>query len=669
MKQKILYILVMIIALCGKGEMVFGQSNVEGYKLVIKENTTSKMKGGNQWEKEAENCFYKQPSDYITFYLRSDVDLTRVSNTFDTSDDHIDATLSWKTSQDYYLVKITKLELYAYHNLFWNSPSHSINGASIKTKYGAGDGNAATSECDLYNDDYVKVITGNNDTYITYISATYKIYYYELDVTALESAITTANNALGSITDETMKGYLNTAIANAESFKTECAFPTSYWNGSSVGKTPADVTATAEKLNAITNYLIIQTRANEFNKDLIPNAVYGLLHQFEDVNPNDHITKDIIDGTTLVQQAIDMADATTSAYQKALSTIALAENSSDKTNDPTTLATDIANAKTELEEATSVDGISSALANIKKFDSISFNGSTELQEGTSVNNPAGNNSNKQISYISDNPNVIVIDGTTLKAVGAGEVTITASTTTGNGYYGYTTTQTYTVKPNGITLVPNVGCNIVENVTYPQITLQRTFSAGLHYTLTLPFDSNISEIGGDYAAQLALVTYNQKDGYTLYFQKVANGQMEANQPYVVYLPNGAKNPKWTNVTVVAPNAESIVVNGWTMQGNYTPDLKMEGKYGIAGGKLCRGEGDNAKINAYTAYFTFHGTENVRARVAVMDEGGNTTYIGELKDGVLQTEEGIYGLDGIQQNQLRKGINIVRQKDGSVRKIVK
>ena len=54
---------------------------------------------------------------------------------------------------------------------------------------------------------------------------------------------------------------------------------------------------------------------------------------------------------------------------------------------------------------------------------------------------------------------------------------------------------------------------------------------------------------------------------------------------------------------------------------------------------------------------------------MDEGGNTTYIGELKDGVLQTEESIFGLDGVRQNELRKGINIVRQKDGSVRKILK
>ena len=149
-------------------------------------------------------------------------------------------------------------------------------------------------------------------------------------------------------------------------------------------------------------------------------------------------------------------------------------------------------------------------------------------------------------------------------------------------------------------------------------------------------------------------------------------MLANQPYVVYLPSDITNPQWTDVTVKVPVAEKITLDNWTMQGNYTPGFPMAGKYGIAGGKFCLGtetETEGSYINAYTAYFTFLGTKNVRARVAVMDEGGNTTYIGELKDGVLQTEEGIYGLDGVQQNQLRKGINIVRQKDGSVRKILK
>lgn len=204
-------------------------------------------------------------------------------------------------------------------------------------------------------------------------------------------------------------------------------------------------------------------------------------------------------------------------------------------------------------------------------------------------------------------------------------------------------------------------------TYQQVILNRTLPQG-HFTATFPFEYDINAVEGAYIAQLAFVTYNSQDGYTLYLQKKEDGIMLANQPYVVYLPSDITNPQWTDVTVKVPVAGDITLDNWTMQGNYTPGVNMEGNYGIAGGKFRLGA-QGSTINAYTAYFTFLGRENVRARVAVMDEGGSTTYIGELKDGVLQTEEGIYGLDGVQQNQLRKGINIVRQKDGSVRKILK
>ena len=210
--------------------------------------------------------------------------------------------------------------------------------------------------------------------------------------------------------------------------------------------------------------------------------------------------------------------------------------------------------------------------------------------------------------------------------------------------------------------------ITKDDHYSLVKLERVFKAG-YSTVTIPFDYDIDDnIHGAKAAQLAFVTYNSQDEYTLYLQEIENGKMLANQPYVVYLPSDITYLQWTDVTVKVPVAGDITLDNWTMQGNYTPGFPMAGKYGIAGGKFRLGT-DGSTINAYTAYFTFLGTQNVRARVAVMDEGGNTTYIGELKDGVLQTEEDIYGLDGIQQNQLRKGINIVRQKDGSVRKIVK
>ena len=251
----------------------------------------------------------------------------------------------------------------------------------------------------------------------------------------------------------------------------------------------------------------------------------------------------------------------------------------------------------------------------------------------------------------------------------GSVTITLQKDEDDSYYAID--QTYEIDVLGAiaNLAPS-DAPVFEYKEYDEITLNRTLSEG-HSTLTLPFDTEISKISDNseaYAAQLALVTYNKADGYTLYFQKVTDGQMVANQPYVVYLPNKIKDPTWKNVTVVTPNAESIEVSNWTMQGNYTPGLSMSGNYGIAEGLFRKG-GIDSKINAYTAYFTFLGTENVRTRVAVMDEGGNTTYIGELKDLDGNAAEEVFGIDGMRLPEMKKGINIVRQKDGSVRKIVK
>lgn len=271
-------------------------------------------------------------------------------------------------------------------------------------------------------------------------------------------------------------------------------------------------------------------------------------------------------------------------------------------------------------------------------------------------------------------------GTSNQRWGQSTVSITYTPTeegnhTGNIYF-YDNKRFITIPVSGEAYRPlnlstsiDPSTQITKDDHYSLVTLERVFKAGYN-TVTIPFDYDIDDnIHGAKAAQLAFVTYNSQDEYTLYLQEIENGKMLANQPYVVYLPSDITNPlQWTDVTVKVPVAGDITLDNWTMQGNYTPGFPMAGNYGIAGGKFCLGTGGST-INAYTAYFTFLGTQDVRARVAVMDEGGNTTYIGELKDGVLQTGEGIYGLDGIQQNQLRKGINIVRMKDGKVRKILK
>ena len=692
MKQKILYMLMMITVLLGGNGEVWAQ---EGYKYVTKSDIPSFTVSGTGFKnkvQEKKRLVLSNTTEInanakpsVTFTIGDNIKEYQTSGRIQPYYNNVTNTVSWSVPKMYYIsLKSFSVEMDCSLGAAWNTGGYvtlTAGNKSVKS------GNLYNNKSDVTIDD---ISLGNSETismtntrnggidvyfYIYSVSYTYTLSYYELDLTALDEAISDAKDALSTITDETMKVYLNAAIATAndQTFRNECAFPNSFWyknNNNEVSegiRKPFEVGAKADKLIAVTKYLLARTAANVYAETDVPDAVYKKLHPYDDLNPNDYTTDEVNGATAEINTAIELAENTTEVYKKAKADIATAAARTDH-NDATTLAEDVDKATTALEKATTTEAIEEALKEIKYFDEISFNSQNEIREGSTLPNPASANSSKVITYSSSDNTIIEIDGTTLKALKPGIVTITAITTTGDGYYGYTTTKEFTVTPKAVILYPNVECTIVPNIVYPEITLERSFSAKTHYTLTLPFDSNISNIGGDYAAQLALVTYNKADGYTLYFQKVAGGQMVANQPYVVYLPNAIENPIWKNVTVVTPNAESIEVSNWTMQGNYTPGLSMSGNYGIAEGLFRKG-GIDSKINAYTAYFTFLGTENVRARVAVMDEGGNTTYIGELSDLNGNAAEEVFGIDGMRLPEMRKGINIVRQKDGSVRKIVK
>jgi hypothetical protein len=54
---------------------------------------------------------------------------------------------------------------------------------------------------------------------------------------------------------------------------------------------------------------------------------------------------------------------------------------------------------------------------------------------------------------------------------------------------------------------------------------------------------------------------------------------------------------------------------------------------------------------------------------MDDSGQTTFINEIGAESLDMEQEVYTVDGKRVSGLQKGINIVRMKDGSVRKIWK
>ena len=218
-------------------------------------------------------------------------------------------------------------------------------------------------------------------------------------------------------------------------------------------------------------------------------------------------------------------------------------------------------------------------------------------------------------------------------------------------------------------------------TYRRVVLNRTLKAGYN-SLALPFNTTVEELVGadydattDWVAQLSLVTYNKKDGYSLFFEK--KSEIEANQPYILHLGASKASVLFKNVVLV--NAASAVqtaaggVNGyadWQMVSNYAVNCDMEGKYGVVNASDCLKKGAaGSSLKAYTAYIIYNGAAPGEVKAAYLDE--------DEADGILElirneqnevADQQIYDLQGRKLAREQRGINIVVRKDGKVAKVL-
>ncbi len=253
------------------------------------------------------------------------------------------------------------------------------------------------------------------------------------------------------------------------------------------------------------------------------------------------------------------------------------------------------------------------------------------------------------------------------------------------------------KPNVITLEPT--SSTYDADTYETVTLHRTFLQGYN-TIALPFDTDVQALTGrnsadDWVAQLTGVTYNQQDGFTLFFQQVPGGRIHAFQPYVLYLGQSVVDPSWTNITLapaqpvsIAPTAGYSTASAtdgssyadWQMTSNFIAGFSMNGLYGIvnAAGALQRG-GSTATLNAFTAYITpVSGAAGVKVQSAFTDSFGRTTIIRGLPAAPSHpatsaspshaADNGAYTLSGQHLSSPQRGINIIHDASGRYRKVV-
>lgn len=129
------------------------------------------------------------------------------------------------------------------------------------------------------------------------------------------------------------------------------------------------------------------------------------------------------------------------------------------------------------------------IPNMKVGESLDIAGYVTVQSG------------KTITYTSDNPEVISIEGTLLTANGAGSVTITAATEDGDGYFAISATQEVTVSKRKVKIVWDQTLGVMtDRQAEPVILTAKVIDENGEETPFLPqystSDPNIATVGAD-----------------------------------------------------------------------------------------------------------------------------------------------------------------------------
>lgn len=223
--------------------------------------------------------------------------------------------------------------------------------------------------------------------------------------------------------------------------------------------------------------------------------------------------------------------------------------------------------------------------------------------------------------------------------------------------------------NANNIVANGNCaNLVLTNTQPfatpqdfnatNVSITRPVFAGKN-TMCLPFWVSKEDLGANTIA--TYVDNEVKDGNTIInFEK--KDAVDANVPFIAQFDADSNEPlTFTNKGVVNTPAEM----GNPFTGTYTPGSAL-GKYGLNAEGLFQKGGDNAKINAFSAYLTL--TEAQEAKPILLAIGGETTGINAATIANGNETVNVYNLQGclvataksLNDLHLANGVYIVNNK---------
>ena len=192
-----------------------------------------------------------------------------------------------------------------------------------------------------------------------------------------------------------------------------------------------------------------------------------------------------------------------------------------------------------------------------------------------------------------------------------------------------------------------------------ITLKRTFNAGMWNTISLPFDLSDTETKAAFGSTAEVATYSEEaDGTnsTVTFKKATDAAITANTPVLLKTSTTSTEFSFNGKTIKAGESKAEGTN-FNFVGTYAASSTIaEGDYFIANDKLWKSTGATT-IKGTRAYLKAKAAE---ARIVGFSfDGDETTAIEGLE--IMNSNNGkLYNLNGQEVKNAQKGLYIQNGK---------
>ncbi len=185
-------------------------------------------------------------------------------------------------------------------------------------------------------------------------------------------------------------------------------------------------------------------------------------------------------------------------------------------------------------------------------------------------------------------------------------------------------------------------------------------ATYYATLMLPFNASMPT-GKVYTLDQDVI------GTGSIYATAVSTTLPANTPVLI---TGEGQYEGSSVTIPVIASGATYTNGH-LTGVYSATTAPVGSYVLQNHTDGQGvafylvNGTQPTVNPFRAYFT--DDSSVKAVNVIFDDEDETTAISTVDGGTPTEGAEVYSLSGVRQQSLQKGVNIVRMKDGSVKKV--